>query len=112
MLVGQQNERLYASWKPADIDKTDAHFRALYAKYRTDNKVHSAIDACDHNCSFYSACAEQGLRGCFDQLVSFVGGLTSPFFNTALVESEFSILKFREDAFNKLLTVYSLKKFL
>ena len=112
MLIEQLKERLDASWKPADIDKIGAQFRALCTAYRTEKLLQSAIDACDHTCSLDSAWTEQGLYGCFDQLVRFVGGLTSPFPNTAPVESDFSILKFRNDAFNKSLTDFSPERFL
>ena len=80
------------------------NFRALFASYRTNKSLQSAIDVCGYKCSFDSAWTEQGPSGRFDQLASFVNGLTSPFTNTAQVETNFFVLKFCKDAFNKSLT--------
>ena len=89
-------------WKPADIDKIGAQFRVLCTDFRTDESLQSTIDACDHTCSFDSAWDKQGLCGLFDRLVRFVGVLTSLFPNTAPVKRDFSIPKFRKDAFNNI----------
>ena len=102
-----QKERLDASF-----DKIGLQFRALCTEYRTEESLQTAIDSCEHTSSFDSAWSEQGLIGRFDELARFVSSLTSPFTNTAPVASDFSIIKFRKDVFNKSLTDYSLEGFL
>ena len=61
-----------------------------------DDSMQSTIDAGNLKCGFDSAWAEQGLSGRFEQLDRFVGGLTSPYPNTAPVQSDSSILKFHK----------------
>ncbi|KAH6569337.1 hypothetical protein BASA62_004956 [Batrachochytrium salamandrivorans] len=112
MLVDLHKDRLDASWTPSEIDKIGLQFRALCTSYHNDDAIKAAIDAHDQASAFDAAWAVTALDGRFDYLARFIGGLTTPFPNTAPVESDFSILKFRKDAFKKSLTDFSLEAFL
>ncbi|KAH6600444.1 hypothetical protein BASA50_002301 [Batrachochytrium salamandrivorans] len=112
MLIDLHKDRLDASWTPSEIDKIGLQFRALCTSYHNDDAIKAAIDAHDQASAFDAAWAATALDGRFDYLARFIGGLTTPFPNTAPVESDFSILKFRKDAFKKSLTDFSLEAFL
>ncbi|KAH6588004.1 hypothetical protein BASA61_006153 [Batrachochytrium salamandrivorans] len=112
MLVDLHKDRLDASWTPSEIDKIGLQFRALCTSYHNDDAIKAAIDAHDQASAFDAAWAVTALDGRFDYLARFIGGLTTPFPNTAPVESDFSILKFRKDTFKKSLTDFSLEAFL
>ena len=111
-LVMQQKTRLDWTWSPSDIDKIGSEFAQLCAMYKNDPAFQEAIDSCNHQCSFDDAWALPCLSGRFTLLVDFVGGLVSPFSNTAPVESDFSNLKYRKDVFNMSLTDFGLERFL
>ena len=49
------------------------------------------------------------MRGRFNKLHEFCGGLASVFPDTAPVESDFALLKFRKIVFTRLLTDFSLE---
>ena len=67
------------------------------------------ISACGPLTTFDVACGLSCLRGRFNKLHEFCGGLASVFPNTAPVEYEFSLLKFRKDVFTMSLTDFSLE---
>ena len=64
--------------------------------------LHAALSLCNNDVSFDAGWYV--VKGRFDYLKLFVGGITSVFLGTAQVESNFSIIKIEKDDFQIFLT--------
>lgn len=86
-----------ARWTAADIDAMEEEHRDLVRAAAAEPALRSALDACKDGVSFAEGWSV--VKGRFESLHRFVGGIASVFPGTSQVESDFSIVKAEKDIF-------------
>jgi hypothetical protein len=96
-LVLKYHDRLSASWNQNSIDSIlDQHKKLLNAANK-EPRLQGALSRHNEQTDFSDAWKPASIKGKFPELMEFCGALTSPFPNTASVESDFSVLKWEKD---------------
>ena len=106
-IVRQHRERLLARWTATEIDSIEQQHQELVVAYARQQQLREALKACDEKTTF-----DQGwgiVKGRFEALQRFCGGLASVFPGTSQVESDFSIVKGEKTMFKHALTDLSLE---
>lgn len=107
-IVATHRERLVASgWTAITLDAMEQEHKDLIRTIAAEPVLRAAIDACNDDTSF-DACWSI-VKGRFEFLQRFAGGIASVFPGTAQVESDFSVVKAEKDDFRTALTDLSLE---
>ena len=93
-----------------DMDIVEEEHETLLDAYMREPAFRSAISACDDGTDFTDSWCS--VKGCFEALHRFCGGLASVFPGTSQVESDFSVLKDEKDIFRAAITDLSLESVL
>ena len=101
--------RLSQTWSTGKIERIGEQHKSLLLANEREARLKSAIGKLAGNVPFNEAWSIPGLQNRFPDLVEFLGGLATPFPNTATVESDFSILKWEKDDYRSSLTSFSLE---
>ena len=83
--------RLTKFWPDEKIDLIDRHQQELFNAYKREPGSKLLIDKHNHTTFFNTGWDD--MKGCFEHLQMFSGGLANAFNNTTSIESDFSILK-------------------
>jgi hypothetical protein len=86
-------------WPNEKIDLVERHQHELFNVYRKEPSSKFFIDKQNHT-TFFNIRWDD-LKGHFEHLQMFCGGLTSAFANTISIESDFSILKWEKNDFQQ-----------
>ena len=81
-------------WPDEKIDLFEQHQHDLFIAHKREPGSKLLIDKQDHTTFFCTG--RDDLKGCFEHLRIFCGGLANAFANTTSVESDFSILKWEK----------------
>ena len=85
-------------WPDEKIDLTEQHQQELFDAYKRKPGSKLLIGKQDHTTFFNTGWDD--LKGCFEHLRMFRGGLVNAFANTTSVELDFSILKWETMTFD------------
>ena len=96
-----------AGWTAADIVTMEEEHRDLVQAAAAKPALLGALDACKDGVSFADGWSV--VKGCFESLHRFVGGIALVFLGTLQVESDFSIIKAEKDIFQTSITNLSLE---
>ena len=102
-------QQLRHSWTDASIAEIENEHRQLCIAYRKEPALKSALDAYAEISIKSFSTAWEIVEGRFEILRDFCGGIATVFANTALVESDFSILGWEKDKFRLSMTDLSLE---
>ena len=108
-IVWWHHERLLSRWATTEIDAIEQEHQELVAVYAQEQPLQAALKACDEKTTFEEAWGI--VKGCFEVLQRFCGGLTSVFQGTSQVESDFSIVKGEKTMFKQALIDLSLEAY-
>ena len=108
-IVDVHLQQLRESWTEEDIAKIEKEHRQLRKAYRDEPAVKSAIDQYEATAIMSFDTGWETVKGRFDVLRDFCGGIATVFANTASVESDFSVLGWEKDAFRLSITDLSLE---
>jgi hypothetical protein len=86
-------------WPHEKIDFIEQHQQELFNAFKMEPNSKLLIDKQDHTMFFNTGWDD--LKGRFEHLQMFCGGLANAFANTTSVESDFSILKWEKDNFQQ-----------
>jgi hypothetical protein len=105
-VLDKYRDRLQKFWTSNEFEEIEADHRDLVKMYRDDENMRNVIDKHDVNTLFNDTwdCVPR-----FKHLRAFCGGLATIFPNTTSIESDFSILKLKLDAFHTALMHLSLE---
>lgn len=107
-IVDRHLEQLRQSWSEERIAKIEEQHQQLCIAYQREDALKSALDKCRTNpVSFEAGWAI--VRGRFDILRDFCGGIAAVPANTAPVESDFSVLGWEKDEHRKCLSDLALE---
>ncbi len=108
-LVMKFHDRLLASWNQNAIDLiVDQHKKLLNVVIK-EPRLQTALAHHSEQTDFSEAWRTPSIKDRFPELMEFCGGLASPFPNTAIVESDFFVLKWEKDLHRSNLTPFSLE---
>jgi len=93
-----QNQ-LVKFWPDEKFDLIERHQQELFNAYKREPSSKLLIDKQDHTTFFNTGWDD--MKGRFEHLQMFCGGLANAFANTTSVESDFSILKWEKDDFRQ-----------
>ncbi len=93
-----QNQ-LVKFWPDEKFDLIERHEQELFNAYKREPNSKLLIDKQDHTTFFNTRWDD--MKGRFEHLQMFCGGLANAFANTTSVESDFSILKWEKDDFQQ-----------
>ena len=105
-VVDQYRAHLAKHWDQDAIDQVESDHRELVLVYAREPNIKSALNAHDEKTCFNDAW--DVLKGRFQHLRMFCGGLATAFPNTCAVEGDFSIVKWEKDSSRAVLTSLSL----
>ena len=97
-IVVKHFDRLKQFWGEETIDTLERQHQCLLIEYQRDTILQSALDNCDGHTSFKTYWSIVDTKK-FNVLRDFCGGMASNFPNTAMVESDFSILGCEKDKY-------------
>ncbi len=97
LVLNPYRNQLAKFWPDEKIDLIERHQQELFNAYKKEPGSKLFIDKHDHTMFFNTGWDD--LKGCFEHLRMFYGGLTNAFTNTTSVELDFSILKWEKDDF-------------
>ena len=88
------NCQLAKFWPDEKINLMEQHQHELFNAYKREPGSNLLIDTRDHITFFNMGWDD--MKGCFEHLRMFCGGLANAFANTTNVESDFSIQKWEK----------------
>ena len=107
-VVRNQRERLLAAgWTSTSLDTMEQEHQALRRAFNAEPSLHALLSSCKDDVPFNDGWS--AVKGRFESLHAFVGGIASVFPATAQVESDFSIVKAEKDDFRMAITDLSLE---
>ena len=106
-IIRQQKDRLKTRLSEIEIDRLEQEFQEMCLAYQSEDSLKNVLDQCDHKASFRQAW--DFVKGRFNRLETFCGGLATVFPGTSTVESDFSIVKWEKDDCRSGLTDFSLE---
>lgn len=107
-IVATHRERLLASgWTPIRVDAMEQEHKDLVRAIATETTLRDAVYECNDGVSFDDGWSI--VKGRFEALQCFAGGIATVFPGTSQVESDFSIVKAEKDDFRTAITDLSLE---
>jgi hypothetical protein len=97
LILDPYQSQLVKFWPDEKIDLIEWHQQELFNAYKKEPSSKLLIDKQDHTTFFNTRWDD--LKGHFEHLRMFSGGLATTFTNTTSVESDFNILKWEKDDF-------------
>ena len=102
-----ENYWVVTGWSATCLDVIEQENQDLVQSVSAKPALHAALSLCNNEVLFDAGWSV--VKGRFDYLKRFVGGITSIFPSTTLVESDFSIIKIEKGDFRIFLTDLSIE---